>query len=140
MRSAIATLCRRKRQKQQPGKHETDKPERDGAMTGKKITIKEIITANELVSGASVYLSYAGHWLPEMQKARVFLESEQDERERQMEKAENSTRLISIETVRVVHRRGRIEPLRLREKIRASGPTTPRHRPQQILVGDHVSL
>ncbi len=109
-------------------------------MSKKQITIKEIITANELVSGASVYLSYAGHWLPDMQKARVFLESEQNDRDRQIEKAQNSARLISIENVRVIHRQGRIEPLRLREKIRATGPTTPRQRPQQILAGDHVSL
>jgi len=109
-------------------------------MSEKQITVKEIITANELVSGASVYLSDAGHWLPEMQKARVFLDSEHSELERQIEKAQNSTRLISLETVRVVHRQGRIEPLRLREKIRATGPTTPRQRPQQILAGDYVSL
>jgi len=109
-------------------------------MSQKPITIKEIITANELVSGASLYLAHSGHWLPDMHKARIFLESEQDERDLQIEKAQNSGRLISIEAVRVIHRRGRIEALRLREKIRAQGPTSPRHRPQTTLADDHVSL
>jgi len=109
-------------------------------MTSKKITFKEILSANELVSGASVYLSYAGHWLPEMQKARVFLESEQAERDRQMALAQNSSRLISLERVRIKHCKGRIVPYRLRDKIRASGPSSPRQSPQKTEAGDHVSL
>ncbi len=109
-------------------------------MTRETTSFKEILSANELVSGASVYLSYAGHWLAEMQKARVFLESEQDERERVMELAQNSSRLISLERVRVKHCKGRIVPCRLRDKIRASGPSSPRQSPQKTEAGDHVSL
>ncbi|VAW19792.1 hypothetical protein MNBD_ALPHA12-669 [hydrothermal vent metagenome] len=109
-------------------------------MTGKNIITKEILSANELISGASVYLSYAGHWLPEMQKARVFLESEKDERDRQLVLAENSCRLISLEIVRVKHSKGRIVPYRLRDRIRASGPSSPRLLPQKTRASDHVSL
>lgn len=109
-------------------------------MSKKQIAGKQIISANELVSGACVYLSYAGYWLADMQKARIFLESEQNERDHQIEKAQNSARLISVENVRVIHRQRRIEPLRLRDKIRADGPTAPLQRPQKTLAGDHVSL
>jgi len=111
-------------------------------MTDRKITSnsKEILSANELVSGASVYLSYAGHWLPDMQKARVFLESEVVERDRLMELAQNSFRLISLEIVRIKHEKGRIVPVRLRDRIRESGPSSPRQSPQKTEVGDHVSI
>ena len=109
-------------------------------MTGRKTTFKEILSANELVSGASVYLSYTGYWLPDMQKARVFLDSEQNERDQQMVLAQNSSRLISVESVRIKHNKGRIEPIRLRDRIRESGPSSPRQSPQKTEVGDHVSL
>ncbi len=109
-------------------------------MSEKPITIMEIITANELVSGASLYLSNSGRWLPDMQKALVFASGEKDQIERQIARAQTSGRLISVEKFAVTRRQGRIEAVRLRERIRAQGPTSPRHRPQTTLAGDHVSL
>ncbi len=109
-------------------------------MSEKPITIMEIITANELVSGASLYLSGSGRWLPDMQKALVFTPDEKGEMERQIARARNSTRLISVEKFAVTRRQGRIEAVRLRENIRAQGPTSPRHRPQTTQAQDHVSI
>ncbi|MGN6684489.1 MAG: DUF2849 domain-containing protein, partial [Devosia sp.] len=36
----------------------------------------EILTGNELVSGATVYLSRTGQWVEDLQQARIFLKEE----------------------------------------------------------------
>ena len=99
----------------------------------------EIVTANELLSGAVVYVDDSGHWQPDINKARVF---ETVEARDSVIAAANATgRLISVEAERVAVEDGKIVPARLRERIRAEGPTAPYGPERQVLEeGDHVSL
>ena len=41
----------------------------------------EILTGNELMSGATVYLDREGRWVEDLQQARVFLKEELEAKE-----------------------------------------------------------
>jgi len=100
----------------------------------------EILTANELLSGAVVYFDRAGHWVTDFTAARTFDASEAEARDAAISAAKASGRIVGveIETVKVVD--GRIVADRLRERIRAQGPTAPYGPDRQNLGVDHVSL
>ncbi len=105
----------------------------------------EILTANELISGATVYFLVDGDWGAQIDRARVFSNEETPERDRVVAQAEASGALISIESENVRVNGGRVVANRLRERIRAQGPTAPRHRPQKpdihhAVEFTHVSL
>lgn len=100
----------------------------------------EILTANELNSGAAVYLTEAGKWVEDIDKARVFAPPEADERDHWADKARSDHRLIGVEIEKAAREDGRVIAERLRERIRAEGPTSPRHTPQTLEEDDHVSL
>ena len=100
----------------------------------------EILTANELLSGATVYLDRDGHWVSDLQQARLFGPEEKDAREAAIAASAATGRLISIETEAVRIEEGRVVPLRIRERIRAAGPTAPVFTPQLLQEGDHVSI
>ncbi len=99
-----------------------------------------ILTANELNSGATVYLAASGEWLKDIDLARVFSEAEADERAALAEKARDDHRLIGVEVEAASVDGGQVIAQRLREQIRAGGPTSPRQGPQPLAEGDHVSL
>lgn len=100
----------------------------------------EIITANELNSGATVYLAASGEWVKDIHRARVFAEAEAAERDALAEKARADHRLIGVEIEKAETADGKVIAQRLREQIRAAGPTSPRQGPQPLAEGDHVSL
>jgi len=100
----------------------------------------QVITANELQSGATVYYRADGTWEADIDQARVFGDEESAERDDIVAKASASIRLVSVATEKVSVEDGRVIAQRLRERIRAEGPTTPRHTPQDLEEGDHVSL
>lgn len=100
----------------------------------------DIITANELLSGATVYLYADGRWDADIDQARVFTDGEGEELEEALKKARANGRLVSVESEKVSVEDGRVIAQRLRERIRAEGPTAPRHEPQHLQEGDHVSL
>ena len=91
----------------------------------------EIITANELISGATVYFLGDGKWGANIDRARIFSTSESDLRNRVIGRAQELGRLLSIEFEPVNVENGRVRPTRLRERIRAEGPTAPRFQPQK---------
>lgn len=99
-----------------------------------------ILTANELNSGATVYLAASGEWLKDIQQARVFAEAEAAERDALADKARADHRLIGVELEAAAVDGARVVAERLREQIRAGGPTSPRQGPQPLAEGDHVSL
>lgn len=99
-----------------------------------------IITANELVSGATVYLYPDGRWETDINQARLFDGDATELRDETVAKAKTNNRLVSVETEKVVVEEGKVIAHRLRERIRADGPTTPRFKPQDLQEGDHVSL
>lgn len=101
----------------------------------------EILTGNELVSGATVYLSRTGAWVEDLQQARVFLKEEADARDAAIEATKKTMRINSLEIEAVQLRDGVIYPDRIRERIRAEGPTAPRRDQRQHLgKDDHVSI
>ena len=85
----------------------------------------EILTGNELVSGATVYLDRNGLWVEDLQAARLFSKEEAAERDAAMVASKGTGRILSLEIEEVEESQGVIIPKRLRERIRAAGPTAP---------------
>lgn len=85
----------------------------------------EILTGNELISGATVYLDKHNNWVEDLQAARVFAKDEAAERDAALAATKAGGRVISLEIEEVTQEGGRIVPKRLRERIRAAGPTAP---------------
>lgn len=101
----------------------------------------DILTANELISGATVYVDTDGVWQMDIDKARVFGADEADARDSVLEAAKATGRLISLEFEAVEIVDGHVVAQRLRERIRATGPTAPYGPERQVLGEDgHVSL
>ena len=99
-----------------------------------------ILTGNELMSGATVYLDRAGRWVEDLQQARVFLKEEDEVREAALAATKLTGRVISLESETVTLREGVIHPDRIRERIRAEGPTAPRFDRQHLDEDGHVSI
>ena len=85
----------------------------------------EILTGNELISGATVYLDRTGTWVEDLQAARLFVKEEAAERDAALAATKAGGRVISLEIEEVTLDQGVIIPRRLRERIRAAGPTAP---------------
>ncbi len=99
------------------------------------------ITANELISGAVVYLYETGEFGVDLQKAKLFGADEQDVRDASLEKTLKNPRLVSVEAIAVeVSETGTVWANRLREQIRANGPTVGGFARQTLEGADHVSL
>ena len=69
----------------------------------------EILTGNELMSGATVYLSKTGEWVEELQQARVFLKEEADARDAAIAATRKTLRINSLEIETVTLRDGVIQ-------------------------------
>lgn len=100
----------------------------------------EILTGNELLSGATVYLDRDGIWVEDLQQARLFGPEDKDAKEAAIAATKATMRInsLEIETVEVVE--GVLVPDRLREKIRAEGPTAPVFERQHLGEDGHVSI
>lgn len=85
----------------------------------------EILTGNELISGATVYLDINDNWVEDLQAARLFAKQETAERDAALAATKAGGRVISLEIEEVTVEQGVITPKRLRERIRATGPTAP---------------
>jgi hypothetical protein len=100
----------------------------------------EIITGNELMSGATVYLSKTGAWVEDLQEARIFAKEEAEARDAAIAATKKTMRINSLEIETVTLRDGLIYPDRVRERIRAEGPTAPRMDRQHLDKDGHVSI
>ncbi len=100
----------------------------------------EILTGNELISGATVYLDRDGRWVEDLQQARLFSTDEAEARDAAMAATKKTMRInsLEIETVKVLD--GALVPDRLREIIRAEGPTAPRFDRQHLGEDGHVQI
>lgn len=85
----------------------------------------DILTGNELTSGATVYLDGEGNWIEDLQAARLFSKEEKAELDGALAATKASGRVISLEIEEAEQVDGVIVPKRLRERIRAAGPTAP---------------
>jgi hypothetical protein len=100
----------------------------------------EILTGNELMSGATVYLDRAGRWVEDLQQARLFGKDEAAERDAAIAATKKTQRINSLEIETVTETDGAIRPDRIRERIRAGGPTAPRFERQHLDGDGHVSI
>ena len=100
----------------------------------------EILTGNELTSGATVYLDRDGRWLEDLQQARLFGPEEAAARDDALARTRATMRIISLDTEKVALEGGKVVPERLRERIRATGPTAPVFERQRLIEGGHVSI
>jgi hypothetical protein len=100
----------------------------------------EILTGNELLSGATVYLDKDGRWVEDLQQARLFGKDDAEARDAAVVATKATMRInsLEVETVEVID--GRIVPDRLREKIRAQGPTAPVFDRQHLGEDGNVSI
>ncbi len=106
----------------------------------------ELLTGNELISGATVYLDASGRWVEELQAARLFGKDEAEARDAAIAASKATGRINSIEIEEVEQVEGALVPKRLRERIRAAGPTAPLNLNgvlfdrQRLGKDDHVSI
>jgi hypothetical protein len=85
----------------------------------------EILTGNELLSGGTVYLDAQDNWVEDLQAARLFGPEDTAERDGAIAASKATGRIVGVEIEEVTQAGGRIVPKRLRERIRAEGPTAP---------------
>ena len=100
----------------------------------------DILTGNELLSGATVYLDKEGRWVEDLQAARIFLPEEADARDAAIAATKKTGRILSLETEAVKLVDAVVIPLRIRERIRAAGPTAPVFERQHLDEDSHVSI
>ncbi len=84
----------------------------------------KVLTANRLSDGIAVWLDANGHWVEDLQEAIVARHAEAVASLEAIGKrdfAEN--RVVDVAVVEVQEQDGKLWPLRLRERIRAQGPT-----------------
>jgi hypothetical protein len=87
---------------------------------------RKLLTAQRLDDGAVVYFTGGGRWSNRLTDAHLSADDKQaDEILADAASAGNEGLIVDAYVMDVALREGVIEPLRMREKIRAMGPTTP---------------
>ncbi|MGV8939600.1 MAG: DUF2849 domain-containing protein [Allorhizobium sp.] len=85
---------------------------------------EKVLTANRLGDGIAVWLDAAGRWSDKLQGALV---ARHDEAVAALEaagrKALAGNLVVDVNVIDVEERNGQLRPVRLRERIRAEGPT-----------------
>lgn len=86
----------------------------------------KVLTANRLSDGISVWLDAAGNWNESLQEAFVARHKEAvDALEATGKQAFADNKVVDVNVVDVEEVDGVLRPLRMRERIRAAGPTIP---------------
>lgn len=85
---------------------------------------EKVLTANRLSDGIAVWLDAAGQWNEKLQEAFVARHPEAVAAlEVTGKQALADNLVVDVNVIDVEERNGRLHPLRLRERIRAEGPT-----------------
>jgi hypothetical protein len=84
-----------------------------------------VITANRLIDGIVVYLAREGSWTEQLGNARV-AETEEETKALEAEAAEavRQRKVVAVYPMEVALKDGAIDPISVRERIRASHRTT----------------
>ena len=84
-----------------------------------------VVTANRLVDGIVVYLAAEGGWTEEIGRARL-AETEEQTRALEAEAAKDVAlrKVVAVYPMAVVLQDGTVDPLSVRERIRAAHRTT----------------
>lgn len=84
----------------------------------------KVLTGNRLTDGIAVWLDASGHWTESLQDALVARHAEAVASLEEIGKRDFAANLVlDVNVIDVVEVNGKIRPLRLRERIRAEGPT-----------------
>jgi hypothetical protein len=84
----------------------------------------KVLTGNRLTDGIAVWLNASGQWTEKLQDAIVARHAEAVASLEEIGKRDFAANLVvDVNLVDVVEVDGRLRPLRLRERIRAEGPT-----------------
>ncbi|MDR6758220.1 hypothetical protein J2Y48_003519 [Mycoplana sp. BE70] len=88
--------------------------------------VQKVLTANRLADGISVWLDAAGNWNESLQAAFVARHKEAVEAlETTGRQAFADNKVVDVNVVDVEDVDGALRPLRMRERIRAEGPSIP---------------
>jgi len=83
----------------------------------------KVLTANRLTDGEAVWFS-AGRWVESIAEAEIAYDTAAEERLEAAGKAAfANNEVVDVELIDVALAGGTVHPLRLREQIRAAGPT-----------------
>lgn len=84
-----------------------------------------VVTANRLVDGIVVYLASDGSWTEDLSSARIAAtEEEAKALEEQAAKDVKARKVVAVYPMEVAVKDGVVDPLSVREKIRAAHRTT----------------
>ena len=91
--------------------------------------MQQVITANRLRDGAVVFLGPDQHWVEELGRASVHSSVDSSAAALKSAQKDEATNLvIDVYAIDVADRVGGLKPIKLREAIRAQGPTVhPEH-------------
>lgn len=86
--------------------------------------VDKVLTANRLADGISVWLDAAGAWTESLQDAFVARHAEAvTALESAGKKAFSDNKVVDVNVIEIEEVDGVLRPLRLRERIRAEGPS-----------------
>ncbi|WEX09327.1 DUF2849 domain-containing protein [Chelativorans sp. AA-79] len=84
----------------------------------------KLVAANRLIDGVAVWLGPDGGWVEDISEAEIARDKETQERlERTGREAFVRNEVLDVELIDVEIVDGTVRPLRLRERIRAAGPS-----------------
>lgn len=84
----------------------------------------QLVTGNRLRDGRVVYFAGAGTWSPAIDEARLVEDEKADALLAEAQKGPLPLPAVAPILIEAIKEAGHIRPLSLRERIRASGPTT----------------
>ena len=89
------------------------------------MSMPNVVTANRLLDGIVVYLAPDGSWTEDIARARL-AETEEETKalEAEAAKAVAERRVVAVYPMQVALRDGAVDPLSVRERIRAAHRTT----------------
>ncbi|WP_337270954.1 DUF2849 domain-containing protein [Oryzifoliimicrobium ureilyticus] len=86
--------------------------------------VDKVLTANRLTDGVAVWLNANGEWVTSLQDALIARHAEAVTALEEIGKAAFAdNKVVDVNVIEVKETDGVIWPLRLRERIRAQGPT-----------------
>jgi len=84
----------------------------------------QIVTGNRLRDGAVIYFAGAGQWTPTIDKALLAEDEAADALLKEAQAGTPPLPAVGPVLIEVTRDGGQVRPLSLRERIRATGPTT----------------
>ena len=86
--------------------------------------VDKVLTANRLTDGVAVWLNASGEWVTSLQDALVARHAEAVTALEEIgKKSYADNKVVDVNVIDVQETNGVLWPLRLRERIRAEGPT-----------------